>query len=85
MDITFHDAAHPVMWLLEGSLEHNGERYTFWYEYDERDGATNYEFTNSADNYYDMPNNLDYDAFKAACQAQLEKSWSIVDHLPKVA
>jgi hypothetical protein len=84
MDIDFHEPAYPSVWLLKGSLTHNGARYTFWYEYDERDGATNYELSDSA-GHYDMPDDLDYDAFEAACQAQLEKSWPIVHHLPKVA
>ncbi len=71
MNIRFDKPARPRVLLLEGTLEHNGERYAFWFEHDTRDGATYYDLYDST-GHYDLPDDLDYDAFEAACQARVE-------------
>jgi hypothetical protein len=74
MTFTHHigeESARPVVWLFEGAVEHNGKTYSFWYEYDERDGDVNYEFE-----VEEPDDDFDFDEFAAYCQAQVEKAWN---------
>lgn len=75
MKVTFKEAAAPTVWLIRGTLG----KHSFWYEYDERDGQATLEFDTTE------PGEA-YDGAKlyAACQAELEKSWAIVDQLSNV-
>lgn len=80
-DLIFKEAASPVMWLLTGHVQVGDNTCSYWYQYDERDGEVLYEFETDPE---DFEPDFDYEGFADKCQAQLEKSWTIVHHLNNV-
>lgn len=78
MTIDFKEAARPTVWLIEGIVEFKGNESAFWYEYDERDGAENYQFHDG-----EPEGDFDIEDFMAQCKAKLTESFRIVQELDK--
>lgn len=73
------EIARPTVWLYEGSVDHEGESFAFWYEADERDGDRTLEFTHEDPTDRDS---FDVEAFEAFCEVKVQAQMNLfqLDH-----
>ncbi len=65
----------PTIWLLEGFIENPAteQKYSFWFEYDGRDGSTDFEVVAVLE---DIWPDFDYEAFEKNCMKEIEAEWN---------